>query len=99
MNTNRRTFLKQTGMGLATTYFAPSLLSCGSPQKPNVTFKEIGLQLYTLRDQLADDVASTLARVAEIGYNHVETFGPEISDDGKATFWGSDIAALSAHLQ
>src|SRR5690606_33701900 len=95
---NRRTFLKQAGIGMAAAYFGPSLLSCSPQRKSKVTLQEIGLQLYTLRDLLAEDVASTLSRVAEIGYDHVETFGPEIGDDGRATFWGMDVPALSARL-
>lgn len=95
---NRRTFLKQAGIGMAAAYFSPSLLSCSPQAKSAVALTEIGLQLYTLRDQLAVNVASTLDRVAGIGYNHVETFGPEIDTGGKVTFWGLDVPSLSAHL-
>lgn len=35
-----------------------------------------GLQLYTVRDRLAADLAGTLRLVAEIGYREVELFGP-----------------------
>ena len=35
----------------------------------------IGLQLYTVRAEMAKDVAGTLARVAEIGYREVEFAG------------------------
>ena len=99
MNTNRRTFLKQASVGIAAACATPSLFSCSSPQTNQAAIREIGLQLYTLRDQLADNVAATLARVAEIGYDHVETFGPEITGPGKAIFWGLDIAELSALLR
>lgn len=95
---NRRTFLKHAGIGMAAAYFSPSLLSCSPQRKSVAALAEIGLQLYTLRDQLADDAVSTIARVAEIGYDHVETFGPEIGDSGKAIFWGMDVPTLSAHL-
>jgi sugar phosphate isomerase/epimerase len=37
--------------------------------------KGIGLQLYTLRAIISDDVPGTLKRVAEIGYDSVETAG------------------------
>lgn len=83
---------------MAAAYLGPSLLSCSPQRTSTAALDEIGLQLYTLRDQLAADVASTLSRVAEIGYNHVETFGPEIGDDGKVTFWGLDVPTLSARL-
>ncbi len=95
---NRRTFLKQAGIGMAAAYLSPSLLSCSPQRKSTMSLAEIGLQLYTLRDQLTDDVASTLSRVAKIGYNHVETFGPEITENGKVTFWGLDVPTLLALL-
>ncbi|GGC32816.1 sugar phosphate isomerase [Parapedobacter defluvii] len=99
MNFNRRTFLKQAGLGVAAAYVTPSFLSCNSAQSPKTTLTEVGLQLYTLRDQLADDAASTLARVAEIGYNHVETFGAEADASGQIQFWGLGVRDLSALLQ
>ena len=99
MKINRRVFLKQTAAGMAATYFAPSLVSCSSQSKSTPALKEIGLQLYTLRDQLADDVAATLARVAKIGYDHVETFGPEIDGQGQLSFWGVRRADLRSLLK
>ena len=37
--------------------------------------KTIGLQLYTLRNEVSKDLKGTIARVAQIGYKNVETFG------------------------
>lgn len=37
--------------------------------------RPIGLQLYTVRDEMERDFEGTLARVAEIGYNEVEFAG------------------------
>ncbi len=98
MDTNRRTFLKQAGLGAAAAYLAPAWLSCTQQRKTAGALTQIGLQLYTLRDQLAGDARATIARVAEIGYDHVETFGAEIGDDGKADFWGLSVAELKAVL-
>src|SRR5512134_1750638 len=39
------------------------------------TLERIGLQLYTVRAEMARDVEGTLARVAEIGYREVEFAG------------------------
>jgi len=63
----RRTFLKQAS--LATTGLMIS--------KNNWPKKEplIGLQLYTLRKEIAQDTAAVIAKVAEIGYTSVEVFG------------------------
>jgi len=83
---------------MAAAYFSPTLLSCSPQGKSPSALDEIGLQLYTLRDQLATDVISTLDRVAGIGYNHVETFGPDIDAAGKVTFWDMDVPSLSARL-
>lgn len=98
MTFNRRTFLKQAGLTVAAAYVAPSILSCDPKRGPGATQREIGLQLYTLRDQLADSAATTLNRVAEIGYNHVETFGPETRVDGQIQFWGMNPRDLSGQL-
>lgn len=95
---NRRKFLKQAGIGMASAYLSHSFISCSPQRRPTLNLTEIGLQLFTLRDQLADDVVATLARVANIGYDHVETFGSEVSEGGKITFWGMDIPSLSTVL-
>ena len=101
MNYNRRKFIKQAGIGLGAAYCLPSLWACSSPAAAggNVQ-KEIGLQLYTLRNLLdSNQLEATLARVAEIGFSHVETFGPEIGDDGKVSFWGTPLAELGRILR
>lgn len=98
MTYSRRIFLKQAGLGIAAAYLAPAMQSCSSKQTAISGLSEIGLQLYTLRDQLADDVRGTISRVADIGYNHVETFGPIFNGNGKATFWELSIADLKALL-
>jgi sugar phosphate isomerase/epimerase len=46
--------------------------------------KEIGLQLYTLRDELPKNVKATLEKVAAAGFTTVETYGYSIKDQ----FWG-----------
>ena len=38
---------------------------------------KMGLQLYTIRDAMARDVAGTLKRIAALGYEEVETYGFE----------------------
>lgn len=37
--------------------------------------QQIGLALYTVRDDMNKDLEGTLTRVAEIGYNHLEAAG------------------------
>lgn len=53
----------------------PFLKGCSTAQAPTQT--NFGLQLYTLRDVIADDPEATLRQVAEFGYNQIESYeGP-----------------------
>ncbi len=45
--------------------------SCQKPAEP----KNIGLQLYSLRDAMREDVSGTVAKVGEMGYTFVEAAG------------------------
>jgi sugar phosphate isomerase/epimerase len=68
---NRRDFLRTTAAGAAAAAvpsFIPASLFASPYGKP------VGLQLYTLRDQLEKDVAGTIAQVAKIGYKDVEIY-------------------------
>jgi sugar phosphate isomerase/epimerase len=92
----RRDFIKKSGIGFAGLLITPSLFS--SSILPN-NQREIGLQLFTLREQLIQNVELTLKRVAEIGFKQVETFygyGEKMSAMG---FWGLDAKALANVLQ
>ncbi len=55
----------------------------------------VGLQLYTLRDQISKDVKGVLAKVAEAGYQTVETYGYSKKDG----FWGMDAKAFGELLK
>jgi sugar phosphate isomerase/epimerase len=65
---HRRTFLK----GIAA--FAGSFRGLSAQISP-AWRKQIGLELYTVRDLLAQDFEGALAKVAEIGYKEVEPVG------------------------
>lgn len=56
--------------------------------------KKVGLQLYTLREQMGKDPVATLKKVAEIGYKEVESFGYQ---DG--TFFGKTPKEYAALLK
>jgi sugar phosphate isomerase/epimerase len=65
------------------------------------TVENIGLQLYTLRRELAGDFEGTLARVAELGYREVE-FAGYFERDPAAVRRTLDLLGLSspaAHIQ
>ena len=86
---SRRTFLKQTGVLAASMALAPSLGFIP------VEKKQLGLQLYTLRDILPKDVKGTIAKIAKAGYNQVEVFG--YNDNDK--FWGLDAKKFATLLK
>jgi sugar phosphate isomerase/epimerase len=74
---SRRSFIINTGMAAATVCLIPSLAFASNK-------KTIGLQLYTLRDELPKDVKGILEKVALAGYTEVELYGFSIKDK----FWG-----------
>ena len=80
--TSRRSFLKTSAVLSAGLLVAPKLFAYDK--------KYIGLQLYTVRDAMGKDPAATLAKVAQIGYNSVET------SYGNGKFYGLDGKAFSA---
>lgn len=81
----RRTFLQQTGLVSAGLMLRPKNLFAVSPL--------IGLQLWTVRNQLSKDPAGTLAKVASIGYNSVELMGY-----GNGKFFGLTPVQLAEML-
>ena len=85
MNT-RRNFLKTTAAVAAGSMVLP-MFSCSKT-------KVIGLQLYTVRDKIQQNLNQTLERLAAIGYNAVEAAGYNVND---GTFYGmapKDFVAL-----
>jgi sugar phosphate isomerase/epimerase len=86
--TTRRDFLTQAGLLSAGLMIAPQLLSAKGT-------KVVGLQLYSLRDQLPKDVKGVIAKVAAAGYKEVETFGYSKQNG----FWGLDAKAFSTLLK
>lgn len=60
----------------------------------------LGVQLYTLRDAMAEDVEATLARVAGIGYREVEFAGyfGRTPRQIRAALDAEGLAAPSAHV-
>jgi sugar phosphate isomerase/epimerase len=62
--------------------------------------KPIALQLYTLRDQLAQDFAGTVRKVADLGYAGVETAGQYGQSPAQARRLFDDLGlqVASAHL-
>ncbi|PSL47810.1 sugar phosphate isomerase/epimerase [Chitinophaga niastensis] len=96
MQNSRRSFLQHAGLLTAGMMLPGSIFA---QSKNNALPKKIGLQLYTLRDQLDKDVKGTIAKVAGIGYNEVETFYGYQGAGDKGEFWGLKPKALKALLK
>lgn len=84
---SRRTFIKQVGLAAAGAMILPSY-ACSAPAKI------VGLQLYSLREELPKDVRGVIAKVAQAGYKEVEPFGYSTT----AKFWGLDPKAFKTLL-
>jgi sugar phosphate isomerase/epimerase len=76
-----------------------SILSAGLMLDPHLALdapvKNIGLQLYTVRNIIGGNIAPVLARIATIGFKEIETFG--YSPETK--FWGVEPKAFKALLE
>lgn len=67
MTTNRRTFLKTSALAVAGTALLSRSAFAGSNK--NVV---VGLQLYSIRDDMSKDPVGSLTQLAKMGYVHLE---------------------------
>jgi sugar phosphate isomerase/epimerase len=74
---NRRDFIKISALASISSMLAPNWLKAATFKK------DIGLQLYTLRNPMQQDLPGTLRAIAETGYTWLEAAG---YDEGK--FYG-----------
>lgn len=75
---------------------APAGRDKGSPKR---TINPLGVQLYTVRDPMAQNVEGTLATIAEIGYQEVEFAGLHQTSAGemRAILDRVGLRAVSSH--
>jgi len=66
--TTRRKFITQTGLAAAGTLLLPNILFAKN------NFK-VGLQLFSLRDEIGNNIKSVIAKAAKAGYRELETYG------------------------
>jgi sugar phosphate isomerase/epimerase len=85
---NRRKFLGQSALVTAGMMVMPKLMLAKANHK-------YGLQLFSLREQLPNNVKGVIAKVAEAGYKQVETFGYS-KEHG---FWGLSATEFSKLLK
>src|SRR5512145_1026858 len=91
----RREFLQTTGaMALA------SLISPACRTSHAARIEKIGIQLYTVRDQMKADFEGTLARIAQIGYKEVEFAGyfDRAPADVRAILDRNGLSAPATHI-
>ena len=84
--TTRRDFIKKSSLFSSMLFLEPSEL-----------FKKdrlIGVQLYTVRNEIFKDPKATLAKIASIGYKSVETFGY-----GNGKWYGLNAQAFGEELK
>lgn len=77
---DRRSFVRTAAAFGGLLAAGGALSACAStggpaPRIDAINRRQIGLQLYTVRDQLQSDFAGTLERLAEIGYSELEFAG------------------------
>ncbi|WP_205513452.1 sugar phosphate isomerase/epimerase family protein [Longitalea arenae] len=82
----RRDFIRQSSLLTASLFI--------SKEEWFATSKKIGLQLYTLRNEMDKDPKGTLAKVAAQGYKTVETYGY-----GNGKWFGMNAAELRSTLK
>ena len=91
----RREFLSTTG-ALALGVMLPPACRMARGAK----IDKIGIQLYTVRDQMKADFEGTLARIAQIGYKEVEFAGyyDRTPADVRAILERNGLSAPSTHM-
>lgn len=83
----RRIFIKQTGLALAACAIVPGY------SLTNKKEMSIGIQLYSLREIIEENPRKVLQKLANIGFNEIETYGYS-----EGAFWGLKVSALKKEL-
>jgi sugar phosphate isomerase/epimerase len=94
---NRRTFLETATTAAAATLLTSRLGWAATDHK----IEKIGVQLYTVRDQMKSDFDGTIAKVAQIGYKEVEFAGyfGHTGQQVRAACDKNGLSAVSTHVQ
>ncbi len=100
MNTSRRKFIINSSITLAGTALLPSAVLSSPRMKEHI----LGIQLYTIRDDMAKDPGGTVTKLKEMGYTNIEHAGYENRkfygysvEDTKGFLNDTGIAMLSGH--
>jgi sugar phosphate isomerase/epimerase len=85
MKIDRRKFLSLSGSAVAYAGLSEVLNSCNKKG-------DFGIQLWSVKDQMAQDPRGTLKALAQMGYTQIESFGGE-----KGIFWGMQPKEYAAY--
>jgi sugar phosphate isomerase/epimerase len=93
---NRRSFIRSTAGATLALGQTGTLLAL---EAENAYRKNIGIQLYTLRNEIAKDPAGTLKQVAAAGYKQVEPYGFPKADAMIAAAKDAGLEINSSHFE
>jgi sugar phosphate isomerase/epimerase len=93
---NRRTFIQTTTAASIALSHAGSLFAL---EADNAYRKNMGIQLYTLRNEISKDPAGTLKQVAAAGYQQVEPFGFPKAEAMISAARAAGLAIHSTHFE
>ena len=110
MKVNRREFLRNTGLAAATPLLLSELVACTSSSKSDEnkadftataatvvapSINEFGIQLWTVKEDVAKDTKGTLKTLSDYGYKFIESF----SHEGPEIFCGMKPKEFKAYLE
>jgi sugar phosphate isomerase/epimerase len=95
----RRSFIKNAALLSGALLLSKSSEVFAGDYYSTKKIKEVGLQLYTIREDLTKNVQTSITKVAEIGYRHVETFYGYTKENPSPKFWGLDVKDLKTLLE
>ncbi|MEX2130343.1 MAG: hypothetical protein WD772_02565, partial [Pseudohongiellaceae bacterium] len=92
----RRQFLRST-VALGAASLAPWSISSAQTRR----VERVGLQLYTVRNEMSQDFAGTLARVAELGFKEMEFAGymGHSATQVRSMLDANGLTSPAAHIQ
>lgn len=90
---NRRRFLFNTGITAAGVIIGCDIKAANAIHKDHL----VGIQLFSLRDEIKDDLGKVLERIAAAGYGSVEMFGFSAEDNFFKNKPGEVAAMLKKH--
>lgn len=90
---DRRKFITTTAQAAALLAVLPNVACANNNLGGSGIFKEFGIQLWTLRDVIANDPFKTIAAVGKMGFTQIESF-----EGDKGIFWGKKPSEFKSFL-